>query len=148
MLRCKRLLPCAAEKKPRAGITGQSATWTSWQGETSVCCRVNRRRCGQSVVLIQKHPRLLLPQSDRTSCNPFVLFTPDTTQQVPTRANREFNAVCYGAQAKMQEHRDTWKGEGRGALAYSLGMEPVHSIHDLTDARAYKARCGEYAAGL
>ncbi|CBJ30952.1 expressed unknown protein [Ectocarpus siliculosus] len=28
---------------------------------------------------------------------------------VPTRANREFNAVCYGAQAKMQEHRDTWK---------------------------------------
>ncbi|CAM9665446.1 unnamed protein product, partial [Hapterophycus canaliculatus] len=28
---------------------------------------------------------------------------------VPTRANREFNAVCYGAEAKMQEHRDTWK---------------------------------------
>eukprot|EP00903_Cladosiphon_okamuranus_P018159 g16709.t1 len=28
---------------------------------------------------------------------------------VPTRANREFNAVCYGTQAKMQEHRDTWK---------------------------------------
>ncbi|CAM9415593.1 unnamed protein product [Scytosiphon promiscuus] len=28
---------------------------------------------------------------------------------VPTRANREFNAVCYGAEASMQEHRDTWK---------------------------------------
>lgn len=35
-------------------------------------------------------------------------------EQVPTRANREFNAVCYGAQAKMQEHRDTWKGESGG----------------------------------
>lgn len=34
-------------------------------------------------------------------------------EQVPTRANREFNAVCYGAQAKMQQHRDTWKGGER-----------------------------------
>ena len=35
---------------------------------------------------------------------------------VPTRVNREFNAVCYGKEAKMDKHRDTWKGGERGML--------------------------------
>lgn len=39
---------------------------------------------------------------------------------VPTEANREFTAVCYGDDAKMDKHTDSWKGNTKNPSRIGL----------------------------